>query len=234
MAYTSRRMSSIAVVVSARSCLRSASAASGSVRTRLRTASEVNAMPERRGPSPSWRSRLSLRRSSSRAVMVASRDSWRSAARARARRVCASNGAASRSTCWSLLLRDRSPGRSPTTSSAPAPSRGKVRVWVSEVPDSTSTPPSDRSAAYGSTSASRITRSAWAGSSPTCPASRLAASSGSGRRPKSSSSTTPRSITWRGWKPAAASTATTASSPTAGTSPPTISSTAAAPANTEM
>ena len=102
---------------------------------------------------------------------------------------------------------ERSPGRSPTTSSASEPSRGKVagvRVAASRTPPARGRPA--RTAAYGRTSASLITRSATTGSSPTCPATRLAAPSGSGRRPNSSSSTTPRSITCSGPNPTATST----------------------------
>ena len=93
----------MAVTVSARSVRSSSSAPAGSLRIRLRAASEVKAMPESRGPRPSWRSRRSRRRSSSRAVIVCPRDSCRSAARARARRVCASRGTVRRRTCSSSL-----------------------------------------------------------------------------------------------------------------------------------
>ncbi len=89
-----------------------------------------------------------------------------------------------------------------------------------------------RSAAYGSTSASRITRSARTGSSPTWPATRLAASSGSRRPPKSASSTVPRSSTWSGWNPIAASPATRPSAPTEGSVTPAMSSSETAATNT--
>ena len=49
------------------------------------------------------------------AAIAAPRDSWRSSARARARSVWASSGAAIRSTCSSPADRARSPGRRPIT-----------------------------------------------------------------------------------------------------------------------
>ncbi len=69
--------------------------------------------------------------------------------------------------------------------------RGSGCGW-SRCPDDASGTPSTSSAAYGMTSASRIARSATTGSAPMRPATVDAAPSGSGRSPKSSSSTTPR------------------------------------------
>ena len=115
----------------------------------------------------------------------------------------------------------RSPGRSPTTSSPAVPPRANERVRGGG-PGPTSRPvPSTRRPAYGSTSASRIARSASTGSSPIRPATWPAAPSGSGREPKSSSSTTPRSMTCNGWKVIATSAPTRPSAPgLSGRSPP--------------
>ena len=60
----------MAATVSARNWATISAAASGSVWIRLRAASEVKATPESRGPSPSWSSRRSRRRSSSTAAIV--------------------------------------------------------------------------------------------------------------------------------------------------------------------
>ena len=181
-----------AATASARSRRSSSSALSGSPRMLLRAASAVNAMPERVGPSSSCRSRRSRRRSSSMAAIAAPRDSRRSSARARARSVWASSGATIRSTCSSPADRDRSPGRRPITISptvsCPRES-GSRRVWVTTVPEVASwAPPTDK-LAYGSTRASRMARNASTASSPIRSATLVAACSGSGRSPKSSSTT---------------------------------------------
>ena len=182
------------------SCRRAAARAgrrppSGSVRTRLRAASEVNAMPDSRGPSPSWRSRRSRRRSSSIAVMAVSRDSWRSAASARARRVWASSGATRRSTCSSPADRRQVARPQPDhqLGAGVAAEAGRRGCACQPCP---------RRPAPHRRRAGRRTAAPAPRGSPAAPAPGrrrcgrrpgVAASSGSGRPPNSSSSTTPRS-----------------------------------------
>ena len=91
--------------------------------------------------------------------MVWPRDSTRSPASARARRVWASSGAVSRSTCSSPAENARSPARSPTTSS-PTPSRSKVRVCVVSVPERRDGHPVDQRARRRGRRAPRGSRAA--------------------------------------------------------------------------
>ena len=101
-------------------------------------------------------------------------------------------------------------------------------MCVVSVPEIASGTPSTSSAAYGMTSASRIARSATSGSAPIRPATAEAAPSGSGRAPKSSSSTTPRRSTHVGWYAVAHSAAMSPSAPVLSSSASRASSRASA------
>ena len=192
-------------------------------------------MPDSRGPSPSWRSRRSRRRSSSSAVIVASRDSCRSAARARARIVWASSGATSRSTCSSPREKDRSPGRRPTTSSASAPSSGKGRVCVSGVPDTASSRAvfADGGIRQHERLADRPQREHRVVADLPGHLAGRAERVGPAPEQQLVDHPTQHHLQRDGRSPPPA-TPTTASTPTAGTSPLTISSSDAAPTKTEM
>ena len=118
-------------------------------------------MPESRGPSPSCRSRRSRRRSSSRAVMVASRDSWRSVGeRPGAQGLRQQRRRQPEDVLVAAAQSEVSGPESDDQLGAGAVEREGRACASTTCPRRPARPPASVRAAYGSTSASRMARSA--------------------------------------------------------------------------